>query len=99
MTTKLLALIASYFACADIAEQRLLSIEEARRCGDLYHAVKLSFVPGVDADDFAGLSLEERIAVNRSGFLAFTEWRHKNPEMVLHLRAVARGEAELVNSG
>ena len=99
MTTKILALIASYFACADVAEQRLLSLEEARRCGDLYHDVKLSFVPGVDADDFAALSVEERIAVNRSGFLAFAEWRRGHPEMVRHLRAVARGEAELAKAG
>ena len=99
MTTELLALIAAHFACADIAEQRRMSFDEIQYCSGVYKEIKLAFVPGVDADDFANLTQDEQIAVNKSGYLAFIDWRRRCPEMVSHLEAVARGEAELATAG
>lgn len=99
MTTELLALIAAHFACTEIAEQRRLSLDEVQYCRGVYEDIKLAFVPGVDAQDFANLSQDERIAVNKMGFLAFIDWRRKNPMMVRHLEAVARGEAKLATAG
>ena len=95
MTTELLTLIAAYFACAETAEQRHLSIDEVNACNAVYQQVKLSFVPGVDAGHFVQLSAKERNAVNRAGYLAFYTWRRDNPDTVRHLERVARGEVEL----
>ena len=99
MTTELLALVAAHFACADIAEQRRMSFDEIQYCSGVYKEIKLAFVPGVDAEDFANLTRDEQIAVNKSGYLAFIDWRRRCPEMVSHLEAVARGEAELATAG
>ncbi|WP_413720898.1 hypothetical protein [Silicimonas sp. MF1-12-2] len=99
MTTELLVLIAAHFACADIAEQRRMSFDEIQYCSGVYKEIKLAFVPGVDAEDFANLTRDEQISVNKSGFLAFIDWRRRCPAMVSHLEAVARGEAELATAG
>ncbi|MEQ9037895.1 MAG: hypothetical protein RIE24_06035 [Silicimonas sp.] len=99
MTSELLALIATHFACADIADQRMMNVDEVRTCGAVYQQIKIAFVPGVDARDFAQLSLQERVAVNKAGFLAFLDWRRAHPEMVRHLESVARGEVELSRAG
>ena len=95
MTTELLALIAAYFACSDLAEQRQLTIEEVDACNLIYQDVKLSFVPGVDARRYMQLPSEERFTVNRTAYLAFHAWQQDNPAMVRHLERVARGEVEL----
>lgn len=99
MTTELLILIATHFACDDIASERRLTSAEAQHCGAVYESIKLAFVPGVTPDDFRDLTLEERIAISNSGFLAFLDWRAEHPEMVRHLEAVARGEEELSTAG
>ena len=99
MTTELLALVAAHFACADIAEQRRMSFDEIQYCNGVYKEIKLAFVPGVDAEDFANLTRDEQIAVNKSGYLAFIDWRRRCPAMVSLLEAVARGEAELATAG
>lgn len=99
MTTKLLSLIVAHIACADVAEQRQLSLAEVNYCSAIYQEIKLAFVPGVDPEDYVGLSLAEQHAVNKQGYLAFREWRIDNPATVRHLERVARGEAELGVSG
>ncbi len=99
MTTEVLALIAAYFACSDLAEQRQLTIEEVDACNVIYQNVKLSFVPGVDARRFQQLSSKERYAVNRTAYLAFHAWQEENPSTVQYLERVARGEVALGRDG
>lgn len=99
MTTELLTLIAAYFACSDMAEQRQLSIEEVDACNVIYQDVKLSFVPGIDARQYRRLSSRERHTVNRTGYLAFHAWQNNNPGTVRHLERVARGEVALGRDG
>lgn len=99
MKTEILMLIGAHFACADAAEVRLLSQGEAETCGAVYKDVKLAFVPGVDAGTFDDLSLPERAAVSRAGYIAYAEWRDGNPDLVRHLRRVARGQTVLEYAG
>ena len=99
MTSELLALIAAHFACTNIAIQRPMTLDEARHCAGVYQEVKLAFVPGVDADAYAGLSHRERFAVSQAGYLAYRNWHSANPDTVRHLKHVARGEAELRTAG
>lgn len=99
MTTEVLALIAAYFACSDLAEQRQLTIEEVDACNVIYQNVKLSFVPGVDARRFQQLSSKERYAVNRTAYLALHAWQEENPSTVQYLERVARGEVALGRDG
>jgi hypothetical protein len=99
MTTKLLSLIVAHIACADVAEQRQLSMAEVDYCSAVYQEIKLAFVPGVDPDHYAALSLAEQHAVNKRGYLAFHAWRTDNPGTLRHLERVARGEVELGVAG
>ncbi|MEM9425311.1 MAG: hypothetical protein AAGA06_01285 [Pseudomonadota bacterium] len=95
MTTKLLTLIITHFACSDIAAVRPLSQNEVLYCSAIYQEIKLAFVPGVDPKSYASLPLAEQHGVNKEGYLAFRAWRIDNPETVEHLERVARGEAKL----
>lgn len=99
MTNELLTLIATHFACAEIAEARRLSYAEAVYCNDVYQEVKLAFVPDVDTRQLAQLSQQEQIAVNKAGYLAYYEWRQSQPDTVDFLERVARGEVELGHAG
>ena len=99
MTNELLILIATHFACSDIAETRILTAGEIHHCSAVYTEIKLAFVPGVDPHHYPHLSLRERAAVSQAGFRAFYAWRQDNPGTVRHLRQVARGEAVLGETG
>ena len=99
MTTELLALIAAYFACSDLAEERHLTRDEVDTCNAVYQNVKLSFVPGVEPHDYVQLSARERHAVNQAGFRAFRAWQADNPDTVQHLERVARGKEDLNRGG
>lgn len=99
MTTEFLALIATYFACADAASERNLGASEVLRCAAIYQDVKFGFLPGVDLEDYALLSPEERSTVNREGFLAYLMWRRANPDLVDRLEKAARGEGPLPKAG
>ena len=99
MTDHLLALIAAHFACSDMAATRPLSIGEVEHCAAVYHEIKLSFVPGIDADAYVRLSPEKKMATNKEGFLAFLAWRAAHPGLVAHLEDVAQGKTTLAISG
>ncbi|MGR3513767.1 MAG: hypothetical protein ACU0GG_13470 [Paracoccaceae bacterium] len=95
MTADLLALIALHFACADITAERQPSSSEMAQCSVIYEEIKLAFVPGVSAKNYAGLSQKEQTAVSLAGYVAFSDWRDQNVDMVAHLERVARGEEDL----
>lgn len=95
MSSELLILIVLHFACADLTETQRPTLSEVEHCQAIYDDIKLAFVPGVSPDNYAGLSAEEKAAVNSAGFHAFSEWRERNADTVSHLRRVARGEESL----
>lgn len=95
MPDALLTLFVAHFACTITAEARTLSAEEVAQCSAVYHEIKLSFVPDIDAGAYQTLSPTEKAAANREGYLAFVAWRTANPDLVTHLEEVARGEATL----
>ena len=95
MTTELLTLIAVHFACSQMSDTHLMTQTEIEHCTAVYDNVKLSFVPGVSARNFAELSVAEKSAVNTAGYLAFSAWRDANADTVAHLQRVARGEEAL----
>lgn len=96
MTADLLALIVLHFACADMSvSKQTTTSAERQRCSTIYEGIKLAFVPGVSARNYAGLSDAEQVAVNRAGYAAFNKWRVANSDTVLHLERVARGEETL----
>ena len=95
MTTKLLTLIITHFACGDIAEQRMLSPDEVNYCSAIYQEIKLAFVPGIDPKTYVSVPLAQQHSVNQEGYLAFRAWQIDNPATVAHLARVARGEAKL----
>lgn len=70
-----------FFECSELANQRLLSLDEAYVCGRVFMNIKLSFVPDVGLDDFDALSPEERAAVNIVGYRRYMEWRFQNAAM------------------
>ena len=91
-----LQLVADYMVCSELAEIRVLHSAEAMACTTLYTEVKLSFLPDIDAADYAAMSVEERVDVNRQGYARYTAWRNAYPEQVALLEADARariGEA------
>lgn len=95
MTTELLALIAVHFACAQMSEAHQMTQTEIEHCNAVYDNVKLAFVPGVSAKNYAGLSVAEKSTVNTAGYLAFSTWRDENAPIVEHLERVARGQEQL----
>lgn len=98
MTDYLLALIAAHIACSDISETRPMTMHEMAVCGAVYQDIKLEFVPGMDRRRFATLSSDAKADVNLAGFLAFHEWRTTHPNMIDHLKDVARGKVKLAVS-
>ena len=99
MTNELLALIAAYFACSEVAAERHLSASEVQQCATVYQEVKFAFLPGVGIDDYVQLSTPEKSTANRAGFLAFHRWRQTNPDLVKRLQRAARGEGPLPKAG
>ena len=93
MTNESLALIASYFLCSEAAETLLLDRAEVETCTSTYTAVKLSFLPDVDATDYAAMTAVERAEVNQRGYVAYVAyvaWRAANPTLVSEMEAEAR---------
>ncbi|MFN3144636.1 MAG: hypothetical protein ACE368_04880 [Paracoccaceae bacterium] len=74
-----LQLVADYMVCSELAEIRVLHAAEAMACTTLYTEVKLSFLPNIDAADYAAMSVEERVDVNRQGYARYTAWRNAIP--------------------
>jgi hypothetical protein len=70
------------FECSELAKMHLLSFDDAADCTRAYMRIKLSFLPGVGFDDFAGLSPEEKAVVNTVGYQRFMEWRLINTAQV-----------------
>ena len=99
MTNELLALIATYFTCSEVAAERHLTASEVQQCATVYQEVKFAFLPGVGIDDYVQLSASEKSTANRAGFLAFHHWRQTNPELVMRLQRAARGEGPLPKGG
>jgi len=99
MTNELLALIATYFACSEVAAERHLTSSEVQQCATIYQEVKFSFLPGVDIEDYVQLSAPEKNTTNRAGFLAFHQWRQTNPDLVMRLQRAARGEGPMPKAG
>lgn len=97
MTAETLALIAAYFLCSEVAEIRVLPPAEAADCVDTYTDVKLSFVDGVDRDDYNALSAVERAQVNRKGYASYLAWMADNPALVDQLKREA--QAQIATSG
>jgi len=92
MTAETLALIAAYFLCSEAAEIRVLPHAEAAACVETYTDVKLSFVDGVDRDDYNALSASERAEVNRMGYAGYVAWRGENPALVEQLERDAQDQ-------
>lgn len=92
MTAETLALIAAYFLCSEAAEIRVLPPTEAAACVDTYTDVKLSFVDGLDRDDYHALSASERAELNRMGYAAYRAWRAENPALVEQLERDAHDQ-------
>lgn len=92
MTAETLALIAAYFLCSEAAEVRVLPPAEAAACVDIYTDVKLSFVDGVDRDEYDALSTSERTEVNRRGYAGYIAWRDENSTLVVQLERDAQDQ-------
>lgn len=92
MTAETLALIAAYFLCSEAAEVTVLPPAEAAACVDTYTEVKLSFVDGVDRDDYDALSASERAEVNRMGYAGYVAWRDQNATLVDQLERDAQDQ-------
>ncbi|MFV1602330.1 MULTISPECIES: hypothetical protein [unclassified Phaeobacter] len=92
MTAETLALIAAYFLCSEAAELQVLPQAEAAACVDTYTDVKLSFVDGLDRDDYDALSAAERAVVNQEGYAAYLAWRDDNPALVDRLEHEAQDQ-------
>lgn len=79
-----------YFACSEVATQRVLSFEEATVCGKVFQRIKLSFMPGVDLTDFQELAPAERATVNRVAYSRYLDWSTQHAKEVEELREKAR---------
>lgn len=90
MTAETLALIAAYFLCSEAAEVTVLPPAEAAACVETYTDVKLSFVDGMDRDDYDALSASERAEVNRMGYAGYVAWRAENPALLDQMERDAR---------
>ena len=77
-----------FLECSETARMHVLSLEEAANCLRTYMRIKLSFVPGVNLDDFESLSPSERAAVNLVGYRRYMEWRSRNAAAVEALATV-----------
>ena len=71
--TNLVFLLSLYYHCDAAAAQMALSVEDARRCTEVYNAVKAEFAPTGATEPYAG-------------FLEFKSWERANPDLVADLR-------------
>lgn len=75
-------MLTEYLACNLEAETRVLNQLEGFVCTEVFLAVKLSFVAGVDPETYRQMPLQEQIEINLRAYEAFSNWRDENPHMV-----------------
>ena len=70
-------LLTSYELCSESAEFRVLSRAEAESCSEDYLKLKLSFLPGVELDQFRSLPAAEQWEIQQRAYFALLEWRER----------------------
>ena len=74
--------------CASQATERLMSPGAASDCADIYLRLKLTFLPGVEAEGFKTFSPETRARINRITYMAYRSWLQQH----LALAPTSEGE-------
>ncbi|GGB06130.1 hypothetical protein GCM10011324_15320 [Allosediminivita pacifica] len=75
-----------YYFCEASAAERMLPLDEAMACAQLYDSIKIAFLD----EPAAPTGTPERIAQNRLGYRGFKAWEAAHPDLVATLRASAR---------
>ena len=81
-------LFRKHMDCASQATERLMSPGAASDCADIYLRLKLTFLPGVDAEGFKTFSPETRARINRITYVAYRSWLQRQ----LALAPTSEGE-------
>lgn len=80
----------NYYQCAHWAETRALSGADIEYCVGQYNLVKLSFIEGVNIEDFVDLDVHDRAKVNAEAFRKFKLWEGNHRKVVEQLKNSAK---------
>lgn len=73
-------------ACERVAETRILDPHEASDCSIVFQRIKLSFVPGIDFEEFVTLSASDRVMINHRGYRSYLAWSQANASLFERLK-------------
>jgi hypothetical protein len=72
--------------CNARAEVMLMSVSEARYCGENFEHLKIQFHPSVAYDEFIKMDETRRAKISVEAYRHYSGWLNSNPTIVLRLR-------------